>query len=83
VESSELRYRSLLATAYWELTKDLDVLYIFYQQNESCVAMASAVAALRLASGLKTEPLLQVRLERWIMGSCWRGRIETTWVASS
>jgi len=55
MEPSELRYRSLLATAYWELTKDLDVLYIFYQQNESCIAMASAVAALRLVSGLKTE----------------------------
>lgn len=55
MEPSELRYRSLLATAYWELTKDLDVLYIFYQQSESCIAMASAVAALRLASGLETE----------------------------
>jgi hypothetical protein len=47
VEPSELRYRSLLATAYWELTKDLDVLYIFYQQNESCIAMAATPEEVR------------------------------------
>lgn len=55
MDPAELRYRALLAVVYWELTKDLDGLHIFYEQTESCVSMASAAAALRLASGLRTE----------------------------
>jgi hypothetical protein len=55
MEPEEVRYRALLAVAYWDLTRDLNPLHVFYERTESCVLIASAVAALRLASGLKTE----------------------------
>jgi hypothetical protein len=55
MEPEEVRYRALLAVVYWELTRDLNPLHVFYERTENCALIASAVAALRLASGLKTE----------------------------
>jgi hypothetical protein len=55
MEPEEVRYRALLSVVYWDLTRDLNPLHVFYERTESCVSIASAVAALRLASGLKTE----------------------------
>ncbi len=55
MEPEEVSYRALLAVVYWELTKDLDTLHILYEKSESCSAIAAAVAALRLASGMRTS----------------------------
>jgi hypothetical protein len=55
MEPEEVRYRALLGVVYWDLTRDLNPLYVFYERTESCVLIASAVAALRLAAGLETE----------------------------
>ena len=55
MEPEEVRYRALLAVVYWDLTRDLNPLHVFYERTESCVLIASAVATLRLTSGLKTE----------------------------
>ncbi len=55
MEPEEVRYRALLAVVYWDLTKDLNPLRVFYERTESCALIASAVAALRLAAGLETE----------------------------
>ena len=55
MEPEEVRYRALLGVVYWDLTRDLNPLHVFYERSESCVLIASAVAALRLAAGLETE----------------------------
>ncbi len=55
MEPEELSYRALLAVVYWELTKDLDTLHVLYEKSESCSIIAAAVAALRLASGMRTS----------------------------
>ena len=55
MKPEEVRYRALLAVVYWELTRDLNPLYVFYERTENCALIASAVAALRLAAGLETE----------------------------
>jgi hypothetical protein len=55
MKPEEVRYRALLAVVYWELTRDLNPLHVFYERTESCVLIASAVVALRLAAGLETE----------------------------
>ena len=55
MEPEEVRYRALLAVVYWDLTRDLNPLHVFYERTESCVSITSAVAALRLAAGLETE----------------------------
>jgi len=55
MEPEEVGYRALLAVVYWDLTRDLNPLHVFYERTESCVSIASAVAALRLAAGLETE----------------------------
>jgi hypothetical protein len=55
MDPEEVRYRALLAVVYWALTRDLNPLHVFYERTESCVLIASAVAALRLAAGLETE----------------------------
>jgi hypothetical protein len=55
MEPEEVRYRALLGVVYWDLTRDLNPLNVFYERSESCVLIASAVAALRLAAGLETE----------------------------
>jgi len=55
MKPEEVRYRALLGVVYWELTRDLNPLHVFYERTESCVLIASGVAALRLAAGLETE----------------------------
>ncbi len=55
MEPKEVRYRALLAVVYWDLTRDLNPLHVFYERTESCALIASGVAALRLAAGLETE----------------------------
>jgi len=55
MKPEEVNYRALLAVVYWELTRDLNPLQVVYEQSGSCISIASAVAALRLAAGLQTE----------------------------
>jgi hypothetical protein len=55
MKPEEVRYRALLGVVYWDLTRDLNPLHVFYEWTESCVLIASAVAAFRLAAGLETE----------------------------
>jgi hypothetical protein len=82
MKPEEIRYRALLAVVYWELTRDLNPLHVFYERTESCVLIASAVAALRLAAGLETE-VEPIEDGRRTTALCWRGRIEMTWAVSS
>lgn len=46
MESEEVGYRAVLALVYWELTKDIESLHIFYEKSESCSTIATAALAL-------------------------------------
>ena len=43
MKPKEVRYRALLAVVYWDLTRDLNPLHVFYERTESCVLIASGV----------------------------------------
>jgi hypothetical protein len=43
MEPEEVRYRALLAVVYWDLTRDLNPLHVFYERTEGCVLIASGV----------------------------------------
>ena len=81
MKPEEVRYRALLAVVYWDLTRDLNPLHVFYERTESCVSIASAVAALRLAAGLETEVEPIEGAGRRTTALCWRGPTERAWAS--